>query len=163
MTMKEKTMTEKTTVEFAAFVGIDWADRKHDVCLQAGTGGKREHRVLEHRPEAIDEWANGLRERFDNRPVAVCLEQRKGPLVFALSKYEHLVLFPVDPHLLAGLRRAAVRHTVAVCALTTVLLSPILTLGMRHYNLSLFSFQIEAAQSDAPQYATGRGYCRSAP
>jgi transposase len=100
------TMNEKTISEFAAFVGIDWADRKHDICLQDGMGGKREFLVLEHRPEAIEEWANGLRTRFANRPVAVCLEQRKGPLIYALSKYEHLVLFPVNPHLLAGLRRA---------------------------------------------------------
>jgi transposase len=99
-------MAQDTPVEFAALVGIDWADRKHDICLQALPGDTREHSVLEHRPAAIDEWANGLRTRFGNRPVAVCPEQRRGPLVFALSKYEHLVLFPVNPQLLAGLRRA---------------------------------------------------------
>jgi transposase len=47
-----------------------------------------------------------LRRRFDNRPVAVCLETRRGPLINALSKYEHLVLYPVNPNLLAGLRKA---------------------------------------------------------
>jgi transposase len=99
-------MTEKTVVEFAAWVGIDWADRKHDICLQAGSEGKRELLVLEHRPEAIDEWANELRVRFDKQRIAVCLEQRKGALITALRKYEHLVLFPVNPRLLAGLRRA---------------------------------------------------------
>jgi hypothetical protein len=62
--------------------------------------------VLEHRPEAIDEWANALRERFANQPIAVCLEQRKGALITALLEYEHLVLFPINPRLLAGLRRA---------------------------------------------------------
>jgi transposase len=92
--------------EFAAVVGIDWADRKHDICLQPGREGKREHLVLEHRPEAIDDWANGLRLRFNNRPVAVCLEQRKGPLIHALSKYEHLVLFPINPQMLSRLRKA---------------------------------------------------------
>ena len=62
--------------------------------------------LLEHKPEAIDDWANGLRLRFANRPVAVCLETRRGPLINALSKYEHLVLYPVNPHMLAGLRKA---------------------------------------------------------
>jgi transposase len=100
------TMTESETNGFAAFVGIDWADRKHDICLQPGLEGQREFLVLEHRPEAIDDWANALRVRFGNRPVAVCLEQRKGPLIHALSKYEHLVRFPVNPEMLAGLRRA---------------------------------------------------------
>ena len=99
-------MTEKKKVEYAALVGIDWADRKHDICLQVAETGERELLVLEHGPEAIDEWANALRVRFANRPIAVCLEQRKGALITALLKYEHLVLFPVNPRLLAGLRRA---------------------------------------------------------
>ncbi len=99
-------MTEHGIEEFAALVGIDWADRKHDICLQPMPSGRREFLVLEHSPEAIDEWANGLRVRFDNRPVAVCVELRKGPLIHALSKYEHLVLFSVNPGLLAKVRRA---------------------------------------------------------
>jgi len=99
-------MTNRTIDDFAALVGIDWADRKHDICLQPGRDGKREYLVLEHRPEAIDDWANGLRTRFANRPVAVCLEQRKGALIHALLKYEHLVLYPVNPQMLARLRKA---------------------------------------------------------
>jgi transposase len=99
-------MAKTETVEFAAYVGIDWADRKHDICLQVADCTEREYLVLEHRPEAIEEWANALRSRFDNRPVAVCLEQRKGPLIYALSKYEHLTLFPVNPQMLAKLRQA---------------------------------------------------------
>jgi hypothetical protein len=91
---------------FAAGLGIDSADRKHDICLQAAGSTKRELSVLEHKPEVIDDWANGLRRRFANRPVAVCLETRKGPLIDALSKYEHLVLYRVNPNLLAGVRKA---------------------------------------------------------
>ena len=99
-------MSKTETLEFAAYVGIDWADRKHDICLRAADRTEREYLVLEHRPEAIEEWANALRSRFGNRPVAVCLEQRKGPLIYALSKYEHLTLFPVNPQMLAKLRQA---------------------------------------------------------
>jgi transposase len=105
--MREVTiMTLAVPDGFAAAVGIDWADRKHDLCLQAAGSARREYLVLAHTPEAIDDWAVGLRRRFENRPVAVCLEQRKGALINALMKYEHLVLFPVNPQLLAGLRRA---------------------------------------------------------
>jgi transposase len=99
-------MKTRTLDEFAALVGIDWADRKHDVCLQPGRDGRRESLVLEQRPEAIDDWANGLRKRFGNQPVAVCLEQTKGALIHALLKYEHLVLYPVNPQTLARLRKA---------------------------------------------------------
>jgi len=91
---------------FAAAVGLDWADRKHDVCLQVAGSSEREFSVLEHKPEAIDDWANDLRRRFDDRPVAVCLETRRGPSINVPSKYEHLVLYPINPNLLAGLRKA---------------------------------------------------------
>jgi hypothetical protein len=28
--------------EFAAFIGIDWADAKHDICLRAANAARRE-------------------------------------------------------------------------------------------------------------------------
>lgn len=95
----------RDTANYAAVVGIDWADRKHDLCLQAAGSERRERLVLEHRPEAIDEWACALRVRFGGQPVAICLEQHKGPLMAALSKYDHLVLYPVNPLLVATRRR----------------------------------------------------------
>jgi len=97
-------MESSSNTEFAAFVGIDWADRKHDVCLQAAGSGKRERSVLPHRPESIAQWAQGLAQRFGGRLIAVCLEIAKGPLVYALQRYPFLVLFPVNPTTLAKYR-----------------------------------------------------------
>jgi transposase len=91
---------------FAAFVGLDWADAQHDVCLQAARAERRELLVLEHRPEAIDTWVQTLRARFHGQPVAVCLELNKGPMVSALRQYDCLVLFPVHPFTLAKYREA---------------------------------------------------------
>jgi len=90
--------------DFAAFVGIDWADRKHDVCLAVAGGKKHERLVLEHRPAAIRQWAEGLRERFNGAAVAVCLELSQGPIVSALLEYDFFVLFPVQPATLARYR-----------------------------------------------------------
>jgi hypothetical protein len=92
--------------EFAAFVGIDWADAKHDVCLQAVDAATREVSQLDHKPEAIDAWARALQERFAGRPVAAGLELSNGPLLYALRQYEFLVLFPVNPVTLAKYREA---------------------------------------------------------
>jgi transposase len=98
----------KSSIEtnFAAFVGIDWADLKHDVCLQQAGSDLRERSVLAHRPQMIERWAVSLRERFAGRPIAVCLELAKGPLVHALQRYPFLVLFPVNPTTLAKYREA---------------------------------------------------------
>jgi transposase len=99
-------MKRESQEDFAAFVGLDWADAKHDICLQATGTERREFLMLEHRPEAIDAWVHALRTRFNGQPVAVCLELNKGPIVSALRQYEFLVLFPVNPLTLAKYREA---------------------------------------------------------
>jgi transposase len=99
-------MTPPSHDTFAAFVGIDWADAKHDGCLQAAGSAKRECFEFEHTPEAIDAWVTALRTRFNGQPVAICLELNKGPLVCALRKYDFLVLFPINPLTLARYREA---------------------------------------------------------
>jgi transposase len=99
-------MTPTSHDTFAAFVGIDWADAKHDGCLQTAGSAKRECFQLEHTPEAIDAWVTTLRTRFHGQPVAICLELTKGPLVTALRKYDFLVLFPINPLTLARYREA---------------------------------------------------------
>src|SRR3989454_5083137 len=99
-------MTPPSHDTFAAFIGIDWADAKHDGCLQAAGTAKREFFQLTHTPEAIDAWVSTLRTRFNGHPIAVCLELNKGPMVSALRKYDFLVLFPINPLTLARYREA---------------------------------------------------------
>src|ERR671923_1809330 len=99
-------MTPPSHDTFAAFIGIDWADARHEGCLQAAGSARRECFQLEHTPEAIDAWVTTLRTRFHGQPVAICLELNKGPLVTALRTYDFLVLFPVNPLTLAKYREA---------------------------------------------------------
>ncbi len=90
--------------QFAAVIGLDWSDRKHDVCLQSADQQRREFGVIEHSVEAIDTWAQGLRERFGGRRVAIALELEQGPIVSALRKFDFIVLFPINPATLAKYR-----------------------------------------------------------
>jgi transposase len=91
--------------EFAALIAIDWADQKHAWALQAGTS-KVETGAIDHTPEAIEVWAAELRMRFGGQSLAVALEQSRGSLVFMLTKYEHLVIFPVHPTVLVNYRKS---------------------------------------------------------
>ena len=93
-------------IEFAALVGIDWSDTKHDLCLVDTATGTQELSVISHTPEALNEWALGLRTHFGGAKVAVCLEQSRGPLIYALLKYDFLILYPVNPKTLARFREA---------------------------------------------------------
>jgi transposase len=90
---------------FAALVGIDWADQKHDVALRAAGADHVELRQIDHTPEALDEWAMQLRRRFDG-PIAVAIELSRGPLVNALMKYGFITIFPIPPARLASYRDA---------------------------------------------------------
>src|SRR5262250_1113508 len=99
-------MKPQVSEAFAAFVGLDWADAKHAICLQAAGTVQREFLSLEHSPEAVHTWVQTLRTRFNGQPVAVCLELNKGPIVSALRQYDSLVLFPVNPLTLAKYREA---------------------------------------------------------
>jgi hypothetical protein len=97
-------MNNSSDDSFAAFVGIDWADAKHDICLLSADAKVPESLVIAHSAEAIEEWALSLQRRFNGQPIAVCLELNKGPLVSELCKYDFLALFPVNPQSLAHYR-----------------------------------------------------------
>ena len=90
----------------AAYIGIDWADRKHDICLIDVQTQTQEFCIIEHRPEKIDQWVESLRKRYGGRRIAICTEQKRGPLIYALCKYDFLVLFPVNPRTVAKYRQA---------------------------------------------------------
>lgn len=91
---------------FAACVGIDWAEQRHYWCMAISTVQPRESGWLDHTPQAINDWAIDLKQRFPQAPVAVCLEQSRGPLVYQLAKYDHLVLYPAHPATVARYRAA---------------------------------------------------------
>jgi transposase len=91
---------------FAAFAAIDWASKEHVVAVVPATGGRIEISKLKNTPEAVELWAATLRQRFGGRPIAVALEQKHGAVVYMLSKYDHLVLYPVPSTMSASYRRA---------------------------------------------------------
>jgi len=90
--------------EWAAFVAIDWADQKHFWALTPTASEEVEHGQLDATPETVEAWAAELNARFSGRPIAVCLEQKRGALVYMLAKYAHLVIFPVHPKTAAQYR-----------------------------------------------------------
>jgi transposase len=93
-------------IQYAAFLAIDWADEKHVWSLQEANSSTRERGEVDHMPEAIETWVAQMSERFAGRPIAVAVEQTRGALVFMLSKYEQLHIFPVPPAMTANLRKA---------------------------------------------------------
>lgn len=79
--------------QFAAHVGLDWADKKHNACVQFKNGERTFH-VINHTPEARDTGLNELHQKVKGSS-AIPLELKKGPAVYALQKYPFVTVFPV--------------------------------------------------------------------
>ena len=98
-------MKTLASFEFTAYIGIDWSDTKHDICIQPASIDEREFDRTAHQPETIQQWACAIHQRFGG-PIAVMLELSKGPLVSALQGFDFFILFPVNPSMLAKYREA---------------------------------------------------------
>jgi hypothetical protein len=104
--MPHATSSAPLEPDWAAFVGLDWGDEKHYWKLRDAHSQQSQEGVLQNTPEALDAWAAELNVRFGGRPIAVCLEQSRGAVVYQLSKYPHLILYPVHPTTSARFREA---------------------------------------------------------
>ncbi len=92
----------------AAFVGLDWADSKHDIYLRPADGSAASHEIIGAKAEDLQDWILRLRARFagDGGKVFVCLEQSKGALIYQLREYDFFVLYPINPKTLSSFREA---------------------------------------------------------
>src|SRR3984893_7392543 len=102
--MNEFVSEQPIATQVAAYVGIDWADQKHDVVLRSvGDPAKAEHQVIKSEINALADWIAQMHQRFGAKgKVLVCLEQSRGALIYQLMAYE---LFPINPSQLANYRK----------------------------------------------------------
>ena len=96
----------QSTNDYVSYVGINWADRKNDIALYDCATDTWQDSVIQSRPQDILDWVTQLRERYGTAKIAVALEQKRGPLLYALCQYETLVLFPINPRTVANYRKA---------------------------------------------------------
>lgn len=92
--------------EYAALIGIDWADKYHDIHeVSTKTQARSQYRI-HHTPKELHQWAVNLTKTYPNQSIAVCCELTRGPLIHALSQYTHITIFPVNPSTVAKYRKA---------------------------------------------------------
>jgi transposase len=130
--MRQEQPSAAAEPSFAAFVAIDWADEKHVWCAQAADSTAREHGEMDHSPEAIESWVGMLCGRFGDQPIALAVEQSRGALVFMLSKYAQLYLYPIHPRAAAQFRAALFPSGVKDDPLDADLLLDLLVQHRRH-------------------------------
>lgn len=100
-------MSAKSPDQPRLFIGIDWADRQHEVCsFSENRPEQMAHQSLDQQPEAIAQWVAALQTDYPDHRLLVALEQSRGPLTAALKRFPQLELFPLNPSQLASYRRA---------------------------------------------------------
>jgi transposase len=88
------------------FIGIDWADQRHAVCLYDPLTNEYTLQEVAHHPSALHEWGSLLAPQYPGRPLLVCLEQSRGSLVLALNAMSAVTCYPINPKSLARYREA---------------------------------------------------------
>ena len=91
--------------DYAALIGVDWADKKHDVWVYNCDNANESHNVIENTPECLTEWINELHDTYNGATVAIALEQSKGSLMYALSGHSFIHLYIINPASLAKYRQ----------------------------------------------------------
>ncbi|MEH6552395.1 MAG: IS110 family transposase [Pseudomonadales bacterium] len=99
-------MKDSKPTDFSALIGIDWADKKHDICELAVGTTDYQYSVIPNTPTGVHGWANDLKKRYPKQRIAVACELTKGPLVYALAQHKHITLFPINPATVAKYREA---------------------------------------------------------
>ncbi|MCJ8296202.1 MAG: IS110 family transposase [Colwellia sp.] len=95
----------KFTRDFSVYVGIDWANDKHDLCIQQANSDTRKFKIIKHSANTINDWIISLHKQYKGQ-IAVAVELSKGPIVYALQKYKFVTIHPVNPSMLAQYRKA---------------------------------------------------------
>jgi transposase len=88
------------------WIGLDWANDKHDISLYEVATGNEEAMEIRHSPEALQEWLGQLRSRCEGGNVAVVMEQGRGALLNVFMNCEFLVLYIINPKSLSSYRDA---------------------------------------------------------
>lgn len=104
MTQSESTLTSLPPV--VCWVGLDWADRQHWASVRTVRDQPGERMAVGAKPEDLEAFLLKLRAQHPQGRIAVGLEQGRGPVLYALLKYEFLLIYPVNPAASAAYRQA---------------------------------------------------------
>ncbi len=95
-----------TSIHYAALIGIDWADKSHAIALRDTASGNLEESTLHNDPAAIAQWVNELKDRYQGRDIAICVQLSRGALVSQLAAFDFIHLYPLNPMMSAFFRKA---------------------------------------------------------
>jgi transposase len=91
---------------YAAWIGLDWGNYHHALCLQSADSNIIERCVLEQKPEVLHGWFRSLLTRFGGENVAIAIEQSRGAVIHFLLGFDSVHIFRIHPKSLKDYRQA---------------------------------------------------------
>src|ERR1051325_10147938 len=88
------------------WIGLDWADQKHRLAVLPPGASEPTSHWVEQKPAALDTFFFTLRKERPEARIHVCIEQSRGPVIYALLKYDFVVIYPINPRMLSDFRGA---------------------------------------------------------
>lgn len=76
-------------------IGLDWADKKHDVCYY--DGDKCINDVISSKPEHIHDWLHQLHQHFEEKTLVIAYESGNVRLLNQLCQYKFVCQVPIPP------------------------------------------------------------------
>jgi transposase len=98
--------TTSPTTPFVGWLGLDWGDKEHALCLFLHGMAQPESVTLQHSAENLHQWFQKLGERVGGQPVAVAIETKRGAVLQVLAQYPWITLYPINPLTSARYRQA---------------------------------------------------------
>lgn len=95
-------MESKETSSYDTFIGIDWADKKHDFFIKSGN--KEKHLTISSSPEELTQLIKSL-YRGNDTQFAIAVECSKGPIINFLAQFPFITIFEINPVAFANYRK----------------------------------------------------------
>jgi transposase len=83
---------------------LDWGDAFHVAAVWDPRAEVRTRERIEQTAAALHDWIGSLGGRFGSERVAVAIEQSRGAVFDALSGYDFIELYPINPRSAARFR-----------------------------------------------------------
>lgn len=98
-------MESKPQNEIGLWIGIDWADEKHDAFVIT-PDGEGQHETFKQTAESIERWLAEKLEQSRGKPIAILIEKSSNGIFHALMLRDNVVLYPINPRQFAKYRES---------------------------------------------------------
>lgn len=88
------------------YIGIDWADKTHAICVIDPERPTPQPSTLEHKAAVIVAWAQALQQKYPQRELRLIIESSRGALIHALIAVGGFTIYPINPKQATRFREA---------------------------------------------------------